>query len=276
MLKRFNWKYKAHKIFKRDKLLMKNILMIFLITAIALTAQNKMVESGVYHWSSPESEKDGNVIKREILDGPTLLLKSLKADAVTLKSGMNDFEIIPPSEEQKLIIIKEGNLEVAIGEKQKDFGPGSIITIAPNDNLQYKNAGSEPVTFYLFSYDSQKPVDEVRVDSAGGSFMIDFADLEFHPHDKGGLWDYYRRPTAMFGYTEMHVTSLNPHIKSHEPHTHSAAEFVLMISGNSEMQIGDKFYQASAGDLYYLESDIPHAIQNTGDNPCKYFAIQWE
>jgi len=75
---------------------------------------------------------------------------------------------------------------------------------------------------------------------------------------------------------EMHVTTLNVGIKSHEPHTHRAEEIVLMINGNTEMEIGNGLYKGTDGDLYFLGSNIPHAIKNIGTEPCMYFAIQWE
>jgi len=43
-----------------------------------------------------------------------------------------------------------------------------------------------------------------------------------------------------------------------------------------QMQIGDKFYPASAGDLVFLSSGVLHALKNTGAGPCQYFALQWQ
>ena len=109
-----------------------------------------------------------------------------------------------------------------------------------------------------------------------GSIIIDFEKLEYKEHEKGGIRNYFRRSTAMCPYYEMHVTNLNPGIKSHEPHTHSAAEIILMIEGETEMEIGNEIYKAQKGDVYFLPSNVPHAIKNTGDNQCMYFAFQWE
>lgn len=74
----------------------------------------------------------------------------------------------------------------------------------------------------------------------------------------------------------MHVTTLNPAIKSHEPHTHEPAEIVIMMEGTTEMEIGDGIYPGQAGDIYFLGSNIPHAIRNTGSKSCMYLAFQWE
>lgn len=255
---------------------MKNTIIFLFAMFISLAAQDKSVQSGVYHWKDLAFAETRQIKKSEIFEGSTALLKSLKTEVIILNPVENNSITFSPSIEQRLIIVKDGNPSFILDGKEKLLGPQSIITVSPNDNLVCRTSGNESATVYVFSYNTGKPADISRVDTAGSSFMINFNDLEFHPHDKGGLWDYYRKPTAMFGYTEMHVTSLNGNIKSHEPHTHNAAEFVLMISGNSEMQIGNEFYKAEAGDLYYLESNVPHAIQNISNEPCRYFAIQWE
>ena len=51
---------------------------------------------------------------------------------------------------------------------------------------------------------------------------------------------------------------------------------VIMLEGQTEMQIGDKFFPAKAGDFYFLDSNVSHAIRNTGDEQCIYLAFQWE
>ena len=80
----------------------------------------------------------------------------------------------------------------------------------------------------------------------------------------------------MCPYYEMHVTNLNPGVKSHEPHTHNASEFIIMIEGETEMEIGDKVFTAKAGDIYFAPANVPHAIRNTGSTQAMYFAYQWE
>ncbi|MCK0147595.1 hypothetical protein MWU78_18215 [Arenibacter sp. F26102] len=61
--------------------------------------------------------------------------------------------------------------------------------------------------------------------------------MNLFEHDKGGVRNYFHRPTAMCAYYEMHVTTLNPDIKSHEPHTHYATEIVLVFNGQTEMEM---------------------------------------
>ena len=119
-------------------------------------------------------------------------------------------------------------------------------------------------------------MDVARGKAAGGSMLIDWNDLTFMPHDKGGIRRYFDRKTALSDRIEMHVTTLNPNIKSHEPHTHNPGEIIIMMDGTTEMEIGDKKYQGTVGDIYFLGSGIPHGIRNTGDKPCMYMAFQWQ
>ena len=74
----------------------------------------------------------------------------------------------------------------------------------------------------------------------------------------------------------MHVTTLNAGLKSHDPHTHLAKEIIVMMQGNTEMQIGEKFFKGKEGSVYFMESNVLHGIRNEGTTPCTYFAIQFE
>ena len=49
-----------------------------------------------------------------------------------------------------------------------------------------------------------------------------------------------------------------------------------MIEGHTKMLIGDQYYEANGGDVYYVESMVLHGIQNIGTSDCSYFAFQWE
>ena len=75
---------------------------------------------------------------------------------------------------------------------------------------------------------------------------------------------------------EMHVSTLNPALKSHEPHTHRAEEIVLLMEGQTSMQIGYAFFRGKPGSVYYLGSNVLHAIKNEGTRPATYFAFQFE
>ncbi|HLT71062.1 MAG TPA: cupin domain-containing protein, partial [Cyclobacteriaceae bacterium] len=98
----------------------------------------------------------------------------------------------------------------------------------------------------------------------------------FKPSARGGGRAYFDRPTAMCERFEMHVTRLDKQGPSHEPHKHVETEIILILSGETEMMIGGKDYQASPGDLYFINSELMHGLRNTRDTPCSYFAFKWK
>ncbi len=92
------------------------------------------------------------------------------------------------------------------------------------------------------------------------SFYKDWKNIASDPYVKGCIRNYFEKPTSMTKGMEMHVTTLNAGLKSYDPHTHRAAEIVLMRGGNIEMHIGDKLYKGEAGSIFFLSSNILHDI----------------
>ena len=115
-----------------------------------------------------------------------------------------------------------------------------------------------------------------RAKQAGGSFMLNWKELPMAKTDKGGRREFFNRSTSQLGKFEMHTTMLNKGMVSHDQHRHTEEEIILVIRGNTEMHIADSFHSASAGDLVFLSSGVLHALGNTGDGPCEYFAFQWK
>lgn len=258
------------KIFDINKFL----IVISLILVSMISAQTEAVESKVYSWQ--DQDKNGNSNKLLMFEGSTIDLDYLRVYSVVIKPGESFSNKKINKTDEALFIMKEGELEFQLKEDEKIIGPGSIVLLLPNEEFQAKNLGDVDAAYYLFEYTSKAPVDLTRGESEGGSFMVDWNDLAFHPHDRGGIREYFERATAMFRRFEMHVTTLNPGIKSHEPHTHTSDEMVLMINGNSTLQIGDSFFDASEGDLIFLGANKPHALSNVGSKSCMYFAFHGE
>lgn len=75
---------------------------------------------------------------------------------------------------------------------------------------------------------------------------------------------------------EMHLSTLNEGLRNHDPHIHRAEEMVILFSGRYRMHIGDQFYKGSTGDVYFLGSNVLHAIRNIGSSQCMYVAFQFE
>ena len=252
------------------------ILLTFLVSG-AFAQQYSQVLSEVHLWNGSEITKDGTHQTRLLTEGSTVDMECFEMYGTTLLPGNDPPALHVNDEMEQMIIVKEGELKIAIGEASKIMGPGSLAVIMPGDERGVANLSDKPVTYIVLNMRSRKAPDLRRGQEAGGSFMMDFEDIEFSPHGRGGIRNYFNRPTTMCTKFDIHVTNLNEGIKSHEPHTHRAAELVLMISGDSEMEIGGKFYQSSAGgDVYFLGSNVPHAIENIGDESAMYYAIQFQ
>ena len=49
----------------------------------------------------------------------------------------------------------------------------------------------------------------------------------------------------------------------------------FLLRGNVTMHIGNDFHKVAPGDVVFLPAQIPHALKNTGNEQCEYFAFQW-
>ncbi len=231
--------------------------------------------SRVYGWQQTPVVKMASSEQRVLLEGSTSDFKHLKIHATTLPAHQAPHPAHRHDDEE-LIIIKEGELTVTIAGQTRTLGAGSVALMLPGDEHGFDNRGNVPATYYVMRYESKAPADKQRGQAAGGSFFVDWNDVAFQPHDKGGIRRMFDRATTMTRRFEMHVTTLNPGLWSHPPHTHQAAEILLLLDNTAGESISGSLHPASTGDLIFLESNVPHAIQNTGQKPCTYFAFQFE
>lgn len=248
---------------------------LILATGPAPAQPADSIKSTVYNWATTPVLKKAGSEQRVMLEGATTDFRHLRIHATTVPAHQAPHPAHKHDDEE-LIIIKEGELTVTIEGKTKTLGAGSIALMLPGDEHGFDNRGDKPATYYVMRYESKAPANPERGQKAGGSFWIDWKDVAFQPHDRGGVRRMFDRATAMTTRFEMHVTTLNEGLWSHPPHTHRAAEILLMINNTAQESISGKLRPATVGDLIFLESNVPHAIQNTSKGPCTYFAFQFE
>ena len=256
---------------------MKIILLVLgLLGIFAEEVNSKTIESGVYGFSKSKVEKTATGEKRELIAGETSHHAKFEIVANTLASGKSRQVKRNFSGYEEIVFIREGELMVTVGDASKTMAAGSVALIMPQEAYLLENAGKSNSTYYLIHYKLDHPVDLLRGKNAGGSVLLDWSGIKFTPHDKGGVRKFFDRKSAMSERIEMHATTLNPGIQSHPAHTHIPDEIIIMMEGATEMEIGNGKYQGQPGDVYFLGSNIPHAIRNTGDKQCMYLAFQWE
>jgi (S)-ureidoglycine aminohydrolase len=232
------------------------------------------IASKKYSWITPEMKSQGNILTSIIFEGAAHDMEFLQMSANAITS-LESITMQVPNNEEHLLLIKSGTIRVGIKDRRHSIGPGSIALLMPGENYNVQKTTKDSCTFYLMKYRSKSPVN--RTASANEvSFVREWNEIAFKPHDRGGIRNFFEKTTPMSKRFEMHVTTLKQGIKSHEPHTHRAEEIVLVIENKTEMQIGNQFYKGGSGDIYYLGSNVPHAIQNIGTGTCTYFAFQFE
>jgi (S)-ureidoglycine aminohydrolase len=245
--------------------------------ASSLTAQTSdSVRSAVYAWNTLQPKKEKTSISRQIFKGNTLDLAYFEMYATTLEPAMAPHAAHTHGDTEEVIIVKQGTVKVTINGKSTTIGPSSVAVIMPGDKHGIQNAGNKNAVYYIIKMKSKLPTNRERATNAGGSFLVNWDTVTVKKTDKGQHRDIFDRPTSQFARFDVHATTLNPGQISHPPHTHRSEEMIVIIKGNVQMNIANKFYKASAGDVIFLASEIPHALNNTGDTACEYFAFQWK
>lgn len=246
-------------------------LALFLFLPVLAFSQGK-VESKAYNWNDLPPTKDENRIRRQYLDGRTTLIKNLEIHTSTVEAGEAPHPPHTHDDQEELVIVKEGSLKATIKDQSKVLGPGSVIYIMPREEHGFVNAGKTPCTYYIIKL---KTGTILPSDKTPTSFMTDWNDMKFVPHDKGGRRNVVDKRTVLFERFEMHVTTLNAGLSSHDPHTHLAEEIILMKEGNAEMNVGERKVKVSEGGLVFLDSKISHNLTNADGKAVTYFAFQW-
>ncbi|WP_375447367.1 cupin domain-containing protein [uncultured Fibrella sp.] len=250
------------------------IVLLFVLAAMTQSVAQP-IASAVYAWKEAPVVKKPGTEQRKLLEGSATDFKHIEVHTTTLAAHQAPHPAHKHDDEE-LIIIREGELTVTIAGKTKTLGPNSIALMMPGDEHGFENKGNVPATYYVMRYESKAPVDLARGQKAGGSFWVDWNEVPFQSHDKGGIRRMFDRATAMTKRFEMHVTTLNNGLASHPPHTHRAAEMLIMVNNEAESSVDGRLIPNSTGDLTYLESNVPHNITNNGRKPCTYFAFQFE
>jgi (S)-ureidoglycine aminohydrolase len=257
---------------------MKMLPLLILSAFIAhnVCAQQDTLPSHVYNLAKLSTAKDSSRDRIQVMDGSTSILANIEVHLTTLEPGKAAHPPHTHTNQEELIIVKEGLLKVTIAGKSKLLSAGGLALSLPGDEHGAINAGKKKAAYYIVKYTTHTLVDTARGKKAGGSILMDWSEPTVEKTDRGERRQFFNRPTALFEKFDMHVTTLNKGAVSHLPHTHHQEEIILVKTGNISMQVADKHYPASAGDIVFLSSGVLHALENATNGPCTYFAFQWQ
>jgi len=254
----------------------KKSLNICLILPILFFNHLNAVLPGVYHWKQPAKTGNNTVQSSVLFEGSAFEMEWLQMSASVLMKSGKSIKITVPKNEEHLYIIKQGQLELIKGDSSFMLPKGSIAVLPPGQTMSVQNKETGSCEFYVMKYRKHFSGEKETVEKPGVSIIKNWNDVEFKPHDRGGVRTFFEQPTTLLPRLEMHATTLNAGLKSHAPHTHVAKEIIVMVESDSEMLIGEKTFKGKQGSVYFMESNILHGITNVGTRPCTYFAIQFE
>jgi (S)-ureidoglycine aminohydrolase len=251
------------------------IFLSIISTITSFAQKSDSLLSAVYHWDKLQPVKEESRVRRQVLEGKTFALSYFEIHATSLEPGKAPHPPHVHDDQEELMIVKEGKVKITIAGKSNVLGPGSIAFAMPGDEHGIENAGNTQATYYILKYKGKPPMNMERAKQAGGSFMLDWNELQTKNTGKGHRRDFFNKATSQLTQFEMHTTALNADSISHAPHIHIQEEIILVVRGNVEMNIDGKYYKGTAGDLFFVSSNVPHNLKNIGKEQCEYFAFQW-
>ena len=247
------------------------------LVASSALAQLAPVKAGVYRWAGTRPiGGTGGRTERLVLVGSTLDLDMLEVRAITIPSSAAIDTSAAQDSLESFVLVKEGQLGATLNGVTRSLGAGGVALVLPGDRLVLSNSSGGAATYYLFTYRSKAAMNLERGRQAGGSFMLDYADLSERPTAVGFRRDVLNRPTAMFRRFESHWSSVKAGVRNHATHTHRADEFMMMTKGNVQLLIGTAEPPATMGDVVFLGSMLPHSLLSKGPGPAQYLVIQGE
>ena len=76
-----------------------------------------------------------------------------------------------------------------------------------------------------------------------------------------------------FRLMEPFLVTLEPVSKKGVPYSHDGEEFLFVLEGRVEIQLGDHTDTLEAGDSIYYNSVVPHYVSCLGDTPASIYAV---
>src|SRR5690606_15595350 len=169
----------------------KVVTLAFVVFASFTAMGQTPIESKVYRWQKPSDKISKNVLSTMLFEGQAHAMEHLQMTCNTLLKSSEKPIIEVPTNNEHLIIIKSGELSLGIKDSTWNIGPGSVALLMPAETYTLQSIGAS-CDYYLMSYRSGKPNP-----NAGGSFVKDETKIPFRAHDKGGIRNYFVRPTTM-------------------------------------------------------------------------------
>jgi (S)-ureidoglycine aminohydrolase len=172
------------------------------------------------------------------------------------------------------LIVKAGEVTLTLAGKRKRLGPGCVVLIMPGDYYRVENKAAEPLSYYLMRYTSNHMPDLDLYRLSGGSFWVDWQEVPATADHQEGSRRMVACASVMSNRVEMELTRLDTGLSTQPPHSHRAAELLILLDHPVETHIKGALKGAQVGDVIFVESEVPHCIGNSSQEGSTYLAIR--
>ena len=89
------------------------------------------------------------------------------------------------------------------------------------------------------------------------------------------VFTHYNGPTDQLSGLCAGMAVLDPGSSPHPPHRHPEEEFLIIASGEGEIECAGKTTRAGPGAVMYCAGNTLHGITNTGKVPLTFYWSKW-
>src|SRR5688572_14595864 len=119
---------------------MKTFLYItFLFMTLSASAQLKSIEPGIYDWEKLPVKIEEGRETRHVMEGTSSHFEYLEIHATTQMPGVKPRPAHANEDIEEVIIVKEGKLQMTIGDQTVILGAGSVMLIPPQEMHALEN-----------------------------------------------------------------------------------------------------------------------------------------
>jgi mannose-6-phosphate isomerase-like protein (cupin superfamily) len=119
----------------------------------------------------------------------------------------------------------------------------------------------------------------VSADSTAAKLPDGVVDLNAiqpsQPVDGCRVFTHYNGPTDQLSGLCAGMAVLDPGSTPHPPHRHPEEEFLIIASGDGEIECAGKITKVGPGAVMYCAGNTLHGITNTGKVPLTFYWSKW-
>lgn len=251
------------------------ILLVCLVASSGNAWGKAPYKSRAFDWDKTAVEVKSFGESRQFEKCTTNNVDFLEIHATTLLPGKKAPNRDTQSKFEKLLIVKDGKVMKSLNGVSKELNAGSVALIMEGDKVTIENSGEVPAVYYMIEWENPTCKKANLLTAKQNSEVILWNDAPITKTEKGASRKFLRRPTDHLFEFEMHVTTLNEGLKSHDPHVHPDDEIILIKSGTVEESIDGVPSKLGPGSFVLLNGGVPHGLKNIGSGACEYFAFRY-